>query len=104
MEVEKRNRYRARLRLAAWKQFISKTCQIQSLAKEEMNRQREEIGLSSSSGGENQLSILGQVTRELNEIEKETPNTLEQILMLRRNGVSDQEVDNELCSFYKAQV
>ena len=63
-----------------------------------MNQQGER-GLSSSSGGETQLSILGQVTRELNEIESETPNTLEQILMLKQTGVSDLDVGNQIVEF-----
>ena len=63
-----------------------------------MNQQRER-GLPSSSWGEGQLSILGQVTRELNDIENETPNTLEQILTLRQNGVSGREVGGKLWSF-----
>ena len=47
-----------------------------------MNLQRES-GLSSSSGDGSQLSILGQGTRELKEIENETTNTLEHIMMLK---------------------
>ena len=60
-----------------------------------MNQQREN-GLSSSSGIGSQLSILGQVTRELNEIENETPNTLEHILMLKQTGMSGPEVGNQI--------
>ena len=63
-----------------------------------MNQQRES-GLSSSSGVGSQLSILGQVTRELNDIESETPNTLEHILMLKQTGVSDLEVGNRIVEF-----
>ena len=50
------------------------------------------------------MSILGQVFRELKDIGNETPDTLEQILTLRQNGVSDHDVGAKLWSFYKTQV
>ena len=43
------------------------------------------------------MSILGQVVRELKDIANETPDTLEQILTLRRNGVSDRDVGEKNC-------
>ena len=45
------------------------------------------------------MSILGQVTRELEEIESETPTTLEQILMTKQAGVSDLDVGNQIVKF-----
>ena len=64
-----------------------------------MNREREEIELASSPWGENQLSILGKVVRELKDIENETPDTLERILTLRQSGVSDQDVGAKIAEF-----
>ena len=69
-----------------------------------MNLEREEMELASSSGEENQLSILGKVVRKLKDIENETPDTLERILTLRQSGASDQDVGAKLWSFYKTQV
>ena len=56
-------------------------------------------GLSSSSGGMSQASILGNVTRELKNIETETPNTLELILKQKHSGVSDLEVGTQIVKF-----
>ena len=56
-------------------------------------------GLSSSSGGMSQASILGNVTRELKNIETETPNTLELILKQKHSGVSDLEVGTQIVQF-----
>ena len=42
--------------------------------------------LSSSSGSGNQGSILGQVMQELGDIEAETPNKLERILLKKQTG------------------
>ena len=58
-------------------------------------------GLSSSSGDGAQLSILGQVTQELEDIEIETPTTLEQILKKKKkqSGVSDLDVGNQIAQF-----
>ena len=56
-------------------------------------------GLSSSSGGGIQLSILGQVTKELKDIEIETPATLEQILSMKQSGVSGLDVGNQIAKF-----
>ena len=53
-------------------------------------------GLSSSSGGKTQLSILEQVTKDLKAIETETPNTLESILKQKQTGVSDLEIGSQI--------
>ena len=63
-------------------ELFLETRQIPNRIKEEMDQQRES-GLSGSSGDGSQLSILGQGTRELKEIENETTNTLEHIMMLK---------------------
>ena len=57
--------------------------------------------LSSSSGGENQLSILGQVTQELKDIEIETPTTLEVILSQKQAGVGDIDVGNQIIKYLR---
>ena len=70
----------------------------ESNKRRKMNRSR--VGeLSSSTGGGCQISILGQVTRELGEIENETPNTLEHIMKLKQEGMSDLEVGNQIVEF-----
>ena len=59
-------------------------------------RRKTTQGLSSSSGGNTQLSILDQVTKELKAIETETPNTLELILKQKETGVSDLEIGTQI--------
>ena len=58
--------------------------------------------MSSSSGGKTQSSILGQVTRELEDIETETPTTLELILKQKHSGVSDLEVGTQIVQFLQS--
>ena len=55
--------------------------------------------LSSSSGGKTQLSILGQVTKDLKDIETETPTTLELILKQKHTGVSDLEIGTQIVQY-----
>ena len=50
------------------------------------------------------MSNLGHVIRELDEIENETPNTLEHILALKETGRRGLEVGNQIAEFYRAQV
>ena len=59
-------------------------------------------GLSSSSGGKTQLSILGQVTKDLKDIETETPNTLELILKQKQTGVSDLEIGTQIVQYLQS--
>ena len=54
--------------------------------------------------GGNQMSILGPATRELNQIEKGTPNKLEHVLMLKQTGRSDLEVGNRIVEFLQKIV
>ena len=60
--------------------------------------------LPSSSGGENQLSTLAKVVRGLEDIENETPDTLERILTLRQSGAIDQDVGTKILEFLQTQV
>ena len=46
-----------------------------------------------------QWSILGQVTKELKDIEIETPTTLERILSKKQIGVSDLDVGNQIVTY-----
>ena len=57
-------------------------------------------GLSNSPWGNTQLSILGHVAKELEDIESETPNTLELILKQKHSGVSDLEVGARIVKFF----
>ena len=45
------------------------------------------------------MSILGQVTQELKDIEIETPTTLELILSKKQSGVSGLEVGNQIVKY-----
>ena len=45
------------------------------------------------------MSILGQATQELKDIEIETPATLEQILLMKQSGASDLDVGNQIVKF-----
>ena len=65
-------------------------------------RRRMNQGLSSSSGGKTQLSILGQVTKDLKAIETETPNTLELILKQKQTGVSDLEIGTQIVQYLQS--
>ena len=49
--------------------------------------QQSESGFQVPRGVGSQMSILWQVTRELDGVENETPNALERILMLKQTGV-----------------
>ena len=48
------------------------------------------------------MSILGQETRELNDIETETPATLELILKKKHSGVSDLDVGTQIVQFLQS--
>jgi len=61
-------------------------------------KRRMEKEMLSSPEGRNEGSILGQAIQELKDIEVETPNTLERILLEKQNGVSDQDVGNQIIS------
>ena len=96
----KRNRYRARLRLAVWKLFLG-TFQIPILL--EVKEENDSRVAKFLRGGI-QLSILGQVTQELKDIEVGTPAALEQILSMKQSGVSGHDVGNQIVTFYRTQV
>ena len=80
--------------MAAGKHFILETCQIPSLTKEE-----NESGVAKFIREWDPIVYLGQVTQELEDIEIETPATLEQILMKKQSVVSDLDVGNQIVKF-----
>ena len=81
------------------KQFSLEMSDTESVGTKKRKMEQE---LPSSSGGENQGSILGKVIKELGDIEAETPNTLELILLKKQTGVSDLEVGNQIVEYLQS--
>ena len=65
-------------------------------------RRKMDQELSSSSGCGTQWSILGKVIHELEDIEAETPNALERILLKKKTGASVHDVDNQIVAFLQS--